>query len=360
MKLHDAGAQEKKDAWAVCMLTWLQGQPATALQGLMPKAEPDQASPESSDRSVTPGQLNTSLASVSGRDQPSLSSSSIHGPTTGQIKSHGHKLNDAAASAAADESAGVSHGHDVSFQTGKHWDKALALDLLSYCLASGTTAWPGQLPTLGQLCQLAVEASHALEVTGHPVMALESLQIAQMCCKRLLRSMSSPPESQQASTGSSHRQHFHQQQQQVLGRWQDRLVTACLTRCLVDAITPPPPPDPLLPPAAPLSPQDAQHFISQRWTLHRHGTMPTAPVPNLSQWKKLAQQQLKILSDAGVEIDSDSAMARLQAVYDSLLPTTSVGAEEGAGVEVEGAGLFRSVSGMSAMSTPRRNSTLSR
>ncbi|KAL0048506.1 hypothetical protein WJX82_004799 [Trebouxia sp. C0006] len=182
------GAQALKDTWAECLLTWLQGQPAEALQGLMAPCEPDQATTHSSDRSITPGQLNTSPA---------------------------------------------------------------------------------------------------------------------------------------------------------------------------NATAPVPPLDPLLPPGAPLNAQDAHHFISQRWTLHRNRALATAPLPDANQWKKLAQQQLRVISDAGIQVNTDQAMIRLQAVHDSLSALTLVGGEEAVGVEVGGTGLFRSISGMSAMSTPRRDSILS-
>ena len=328
----------------------------------MAPCEPDQATTHSSDRSITPGQLNTSPASVSGQD-PSTSSSS----STPSITEANQQIpNRSSAHKAAPESSGVASPQDISFQTSRQWDKALALDLVSHCLASGVTTWPGQLPSLGQLCQLAVEASHALEVTGHPVMALEALQVAQMCCKRLVSHESNPgsdrstQSSSQRSTPTSAPDSQHQQQQHVLSSWQERLVTACLVRCLVDATAPVPPLDPLLPPGAPVNPQDAQHFISQRWTLHRSRAMPTAPLPDAGQWKKLAQQQLRVISDAGIQVNTDQAMARLQTVHDSLSALTLVRGEEAVGGEVGGTGLFRSISGMSAMSTPRRDSTLSR
>ena len=333
------------------------------------EAAPDQANNNSSDRLVTPGQLNTSRASVSGRGQPTPTSSSFHthGSSHGRNVSHGQKPNQA-----CDDSARASlDDGGVGSQRHKHWDRALALDLVSHCLASGIATWPGQLTTLPQLCQLAVEASHALEVTGHPVMALEALQVAQMCCKRLVDHESSSTESSQgsaqsaksssqSSTAMTGQMPQHQQQQQVLTLWQDRLVTACLMRCLVDATAPLPPLDPLLIPTAPLNPKDAQHFISQRWTLHRNRTLPPASLPKPDQWKKLAQQQLKVLSDAGVQVNTDKAIARLQSVHDSLLPTHLAETEEPVGAGTGGVGLFRSISGMSAMSTPRRDSTLSR
>ena len=361
----DAGAQARKDTWAECLLTWLQGQPAEALQGLMAPCEPDQATTHSSDRSITPGQLNASPASVSGRDQSTPSSSS-HQANLFITKAEQQVLDQLSAHKASRESSGVPGPQDISTQASGQWDKALALDLVSHCLASGVTTWPGQLPSLGQLCQLAVEASHALEVTGHPVMALEALQVAQMCCKRLvshesnLRSDLSKQSNSQSFTPTSAHDSQHQQQQHVLSAWQERLVTACLVRCLVDATAPVPALDPLLPPGAPLNPQDAQHFISQRWTLHRNRALPTAPLPDVGLWKKLAQQQLRVISDAGVQVNTNQALARLQTVHDSLSALTLVGGEEAVGVEVGGAGLFRSISGMSAMSTPRRDSTLSR
>ena len=331
----------------------------------MAPCEPDQATTHSSDRSITPGQLNTSPASVSGRDQ-STSSSSSNQATPSITQVNQQMLDRSSAHKSAHESSGVASPQDISTQASGQWDKALALDLVSHCLASGATTWPGQLPSLGQLCQLAVEASHALEVTGHPVMALEALQVAQICCKRLVSHDSnsdsdhSIQSSSQRSTPTSAHDSQHQQQQHVLSSWQERLVTACLMRCLVDATAPVPALDPLLPPGAPLNPQDAQHFISQRWTLHRNRALATAPLPDAGQWKKLAQQQLRVISDAGIQVNTDQAMARLQTVHDSLLALTLVGAEEAVGVEVGGTGLFRSISGMSAMSTPRRDSTLSR
>ncbi len=331
----------------------------------MAPCEPDQATTHSSDRSITPGQLNTSPSSVSGRDQSTPSSSSNQA-TPSITKVNQETAGRSSAHKAAHESSGVTSPEDISTQASGQWDKALALDLVSHCLASGVATWPGQLPSLGQLCQLAVEASHALEVTGHPVMALEALQVAQMCCKRLVshelnpRSDLSIQSSSQRSTSASAHDSQHQQQLHVLSSWQERLVTACLVRCLVDATAPVPPLDPLLPPGAPLNPQDAQHFISQRWTLHRNRALATAPLPNSGQWKKLAQQQLRVILDAGIQINTDQAMARLQTVHDSLSALTLVGGEEAVGVEVGGTGLFRSISGMSAMSTPRRDSTLSR
>lgn len=242
---------------------------------------------------------------------------------------------------------------------GRHCDQALTLDLLSYCLTPvGSITWPGPLPTLRQVCQLAAEAAHALELTGHPVMALEALQVAQKCCKRFETDSSSaqPP----GFTQQPQRQQQPQHQQQVLDNWHDRLVTACLVRCLVDATQPEPSPDPLLPLTTPLNPQDAQHLISQRWTLHRNRALAVTPLPNPTRWKKLAQQQLRILAEAGVHVDADKAMTKLQATYDSLLANPPGEADEGGGVEVGGAGLFRSISGFSAVSTPRRNSTFSR
>jgi len=332
----------------------------------MAPCEPDQATTHSSDRSSTPGQLNTSPASVSGRDQSTPSSSSNQ--TTPSItKANQQMPNQSSAHKATHESSEMPSPQDISAQASGQWDKALALDLVSHCLASGVATWPGQLPSLGQLCQLAVEASHALEVTGHPVMALEALQVAQMCCKRLVShdpksdSDHGMQSSSQRSTPTSAHDSQHQQQQlHILFSWQERLVTACLVRCLVDATAPVPPLDPLLPPGAPLNPQDAQHFISQRWTLHRNRALATAPLPDAGQWKKLAQQQLRVISDAGIQVNTDQAMIRLQAVHDSLSALTLVGGEEAVGVEVGGTGLFRSISGMSAMSTPRRDSILSR
>ncbi|KAA6424834.1 MAG: hypothetical protein FRX49_05008 [Trebouxia sp. A1-2] len=357
------GAQALKDTWAECLLTWLQGQPAAALQGLMAPCEPDQATTHSGDRSIIPGQLNTSPASVSGRDQSTPSASSNQAtPSSTKANSNGQTPS---THTAAHESSGVSNPKDVSFQAGRQWDKALALDLVSHCLASGVSTWPGQLPSVGQLCQLAVEASHALEVTGHPVMALEALQIAQMCSKRLVSHESNPGSdhstmnSSQRSLPTSAHDSQHQQQQHVLSAWQERLVTACLVRCLVDATAPVPPLDPLLTPGAPLNTKDAQHFISQRWTLHRNRALSTAPLPDAGQWKKLAQQQLRVISDAGIQVNNDKAMARLQTVHDGLSALTLGAVEEAVGVEVGGTGLFRSISGMSAMSTPRRDSTLS-
>jgi len=331
----------------------------------MAPCEPDQATTHSSDRSSTPGQLNTSPASVSGRDQSTPSSSSNQ--TTPSItKANQQMPNQSSAHKATHESSEMPSPQDISAQASGQWDKALALDLVSHCLASGVATWPGQLPSLGQLCQLAVEASHALEVTGHPVMALEALQVAQMCCKRLVShdpksdSDHGMQSSSQRSTPTSAHDSQHQQQQHILSSWQERLVTACLVRCLVDATAPVPPLDPLLPPGAPLNAQDAQHFISQRWTLHRNRALATAPLPDAGQWKKLAQQQLRVISDAGIQVNTDQAMIRLQAVHDSLSALTLVGGEEAVGVEVGGTGLFRSISGMSAMSTPRRDSILSR
>ncbi|KAL0019249.1 hypothetical protein WJX77_001067 [Trebouxia sp. C0004] len=358
------GAQARKDTWAECLLTWLQGQPAEALQGLMAPCEPDQENSHSSDRSLTPGQLNTNPASVSGRDQ-STSSSSSKQATPFITKANQHTPDRSSAHSAAHESSGVPSPQNISFQASGQWDKALALDLVSHCLASGVNTWPGQLPSLGQLCQLAVEASHALEVTGHPVMALEALQIAQMCSKRLASQNSksgsdhSTQGSSQSSTPTFAHDSQHQQQPHILSSWQERLVTACLVRCLVDATAPVPPLDPLLSPGAPLNPQDAQHFISQRWTLHRNRALATAPLPDAGQWKKLAQQQLRVMSDAGIQVNTDQAMARLQTVRDSLSPLTLVEGEEAVGAEVGSTALFRSISGMSAMSTPRRDSTLS-
>ncbi len=331
----------------------------------MAPCEPDQATLHSSDRSLTPGQLNTSPASVSGQDQSTPSSSSNQG-TPSITKTNQQTLYRSSAHKAAHKSSGAPSPKDISTQASGQWDKALALDLVSHCLTSGVATWPGQLPSLGQLCQLAVEASHALEVTGHPVMALEALQIAQMCCKRLVsHDSNSVPDhsvqsSSQKSTPTSAHDSQHQQQQHVLSSWQERLGTACLVRCLVDATAPVSPLDPLLPPGAPLNPQDAQHFISQRWTLHRNRALANAPLPDAGQWKKLAKQQLRVISDAGVQVNTDQAMIRLQTVYDSLSAFTLVGGEEAGGVEVGGTGLFRSISGMSAMSTPRRDSTLSR
>ena len=327
--MDDAGAQEKQDSWAVCLLTWLQGQPAAALQKLLTQPQPDQAS-SSSDRSITPGQLNTNPPSTSGRSQnsvlpsPDRHSSLPHPSLNGNI----------------DQAA-------LAVQAGKHWDQASALDLLAYCLAPGSVTWPGQLPTLRQLSQLATEAAHAMEVTGHPVMALEALQIAQKCCKH-------HSDSQQKQSSAL------QQQQQLLDTWQDRLVTSCLMRCLVDATQPESLPDPLLPPTVPLNPQDAQHLISQRWTLHRNKALSVTPLPNQTRWKKLAQQQLRILADAGISVNADQAMTRLQAMYDSLLANPHAESDGGGGVEVGGTGLFRSISGISTLSTPRRNSTFSR
>ena len=305
----------------------------------MPLPQPDQAT-DSSDRSITPGQLNTHPPSTSGRSQtsglPSFNpppSTSHHSPSP-----HPHSSEDSKHAASA-------------FQAGKQWGQPLALDLLAYCLAPGSVTWPGPLPTVPQLCQLATEAAHALEVTGHPVMALEALQTAQKCCKRNITEL--PSQTNSAPNQSS-------ALQQVLKSWQDRLVTACLMRCLIDATQPEPLPDPLLPPAAPLSPQDAQHLISQRWTLHRNKALAVTPLPNPSQWKKLAQQQLKVLADAGIQVDADKAMTRLQAMYDSLLANPHAGGDEGGGLEVGGTGLFRSISGISAASTPCRHSTFSR
>lgn len=337
---NDAGAQEKQDLWAVCLLTWLQGQPAAALQKLMAQPQLDQA-PSSSDRSITPGQLNSSPPSTSGRSQTSALPSSNQPPLASHHSSspHPNLKSDHAASA---------------FQAGKHWDQALALDLVAYCLAPGSVTWPGQLPVLRQLSQLATEAAHGMEVTGHPVMALEALQVARKCCKRHMTDLCS-------HSDSAHDESSALQQQQMLDSWQDRLVTACLMRCLIDATQPEALSDPLLPPTAPLNPQDAQHLISQRWTLHRNKALSVTPLPNPSQWKKLAQQQLKILADVGICVDAEQALTRLQAMYDSLLAHPhAAGGSEGGGVEVGGTGLFRSISGISTMSTPRRNSTFSR
>ena len=311
----------------------------------MAQPQPDQAT-SSSDRSITPGQLNTTPPSTSGRPQTSALPSSKPPPLGSHRTSSPHpnldKTFDHAGSA---------------FLAGKPWDQALALDLLAYCLAPGSVTWAGQSPTLGQLSQLALEAAHALEVTGHPVMALEALQIAQKCRKRIMTE--SPTHSDSEHPQSSALQ--QQQQQQILNSWQERLVTACLMRCLIDATQPEALPDSMLPPTVPLNPQDAQHLISQRWTLHRNRAPAVTPVPSPTQWKKLAQQQLKILADAGISVDADQAMTRLQAMYDSLLANPHAGAEEGGVVEVGGTGLFRSISGISTMSsTPRRNSTFSR
>ena len=341
MCVHATGAQEKQDPWAECLLTWLQGRPSAALQRLLPQAPPEQAS-ESSDRSITPGQLNTSPPTTSGRGQTSQSPSSHLSPSSSNRTSPPYPQ------------SSTDSTHTASpMQLQKQWTLSLALDLLAYCLVPGSVTWPGQLPHLRQLCQLATEAAHGLEVTGHPVMALEALQIAQMCCKRLVSSLQSEDSSQEQKAAL-------QQQQHILSSWQDRLVTACLMRCLIDATQPEPLSDPLLPPTIPLNPQDAQHLISQRWTLHRNKALAVTPLPNPNQWKKLAQQQLKVLADCGIVVDADKALGRLQTMCDSLLPDPPSGVDEPAGLEAGGTGLFRSISGMSAASTPRRNSTLSR
>ena len=307
----------------------------------MAQPQPDQST-SSSDRSITPGQLNTNPPSTSGRSQTSGM------PASNQPQSASHH------SASPHPNLNGKRDHAASaFETGKHWDQALALDLLAYCLAPGSVTWPGQLPTLRQLSQLATEAAHGLEVTGHPVMALEALQIAQKCCKRHMTDLPSHADSAQNQSSAL-------QQQQILDSWQDRLVTSCLMRCLIDATQPEALPDPLLPPTAPLNPQDAQHLISQRWTLHRNKALSVTPLPSPTQWKKLAQQQLQIMADAGICVDPDQAMTRLEAMYDSLLANPHAGSDEGGGVEVGGTGLFRSISGISTMSTPRRNSTFSR
>ena len=339
--MYVAGAQEKQDSWAVCLLTWLQRQPAAALQKLLAQPQPDQAT-SSSDRSITPGQLNTNPPSTSGRSQTSVLPSSNQSPLASHSSLPHPDLNGKSDQAAS------------AIQAGKHWDQALALDLLAFCLAPGSVTWPGQPPTLQQLSQLATGAAHGMEVTGHPVMALEALQIAQKCCTRHLADLSSHSDSEQNQSSAL------QQQQQILDHWQDRLVTSCLMRCLIDATQPEALPDPLLPPTAPLNPQDAQHLISQRWTLHRNKALSVAPLPNPTHWKKLAQQQLKILADAGICVDADQAMTRLQAMYNSLLANPHAEDNEAGGVEVGGTGLFRSISGISTLSTPRRNSTFSR
>lgn len=303
----------------------------------MAQPQPGQAT-SSSDRSITPGQLNTNPTSISGRTHTSALPSSNPSPLASHHPSH---------------NSGDTSDHAASaVQAGKHWDQALALDLLAYCLAPGSVTWAGQAPTLRQLSQLATEAAHALEVTGHPVMALEALQTAQKCRKRITTESPTQSDSAQPLSSALH--------QQILNSWQDRLVTACLMRCLIDATHPEALPDPLLPPTAPLNPQDAQHLISQRWTLHRNRALAVTPVPSPTQWKKLAQQQLHILADAGICVDADQAMIRLQAMYDSLLANPHAGGEEGGVVEVGGTGLFRSISGISTLSTPRRNSTFSR
>ena len=248
-------------------------------------------------------------------------------------------------------------------------NEVLALDLVCQCLAPGISAWPGQLPSARQLCQLALQAAHNLEAHGHHVMALEALQAAQACSGQLRNASSSLLQGPSSSTATLDTQqsqksdHAADEQQGEVGReWHDRLVTASLLRCLVDT-THPTDSNPLLDPHTlhPLTGRDAQHFLSQRWTLHRHEAAGVTPLPDQKSWRKLAQQQIKALQAAGFVVSADVAMARLQAVYDSLLPSTVIQAQHEESTEsVATGGLFRSISGMSALSTPRRNSTFSR
>lgn len=320
----------------MCLLKWLQGQPGPALLSLFPPKthlDPPSAG-TSSDRTVYPGQLQSSQPSTSGRVQSSP-------------------------------------GADASYKAGaassQAGNEALALDLVCYCLQSGTSAWPGQLPSLRQLCKLALQAAYTLEAHGHHVMALESHQVAQICSLRLNTANDPSKSDLQSASAQSHNNaalqepDAHQQQQLILNEWHDRLITASLLRCLVDT-THPDSSTPLLDPLAlhPLSTRDAQHFLSQRWTLHR--TKPSGtPIPDRNRWRKLAHQQIKALQDAGFKVDVAAAISSLQAVYDSLLPASVVDSHQEEGAEsVATGGLFRSISGMSAISTPRRNSTFSR
>lgn len=323
-----AGAEEKGDAWAVCLLKWLQGQPGPALLSLFPQQNQFKSTPigssHSSDRSITPGQLNTS--------QPSTP------PPADAVNPAGSAVTTQASS------------------------EAFALDLVCYCLQSGTSSWPGQLPSVRQLCKLALQASHNLEAHGHHVMALESHQVVQICLQCLERADNTSAlgsASNGSSQGSS--DDSNQQQQHMMGEWHDRLITASLLRCLVDT-THPSNSNPLLDPLTlhSVTTQDPQHFLSQRWTLHRDKGL-SAAAPDRDRWRKLAQQQVKSLQEAGYKVDTPAALAKLQAVYDSLAPAAVVGVpQEECAESVATGGLFRSISGMSAASTPRRNSTFSR
>lgn len=343
-------AQEEGDAWAMCLLSWLQGQPGTALQWLMPQEEPEQASGSSTDRSIIPGQLGTAAASTSAWVQSS-SSHRPHAPQGSAVETE----------ARPDCSEAV------------QW--SLALELVSCCLSASTPGWPGRLPSLQQLLQLAVQAAHCLEAEGHHVMALEAHQVASMCQQRLATSglqqqrpqrqqrppsRSSPQAQAPAQTDSSVHQ---QQQQQVFAAWYQRLVTASLLRCLVDTTHPShatPLLEPLASPPGPVNPTDAQHLLSQRWTLHRNKGLSPAPKPSQSGWRKLAQQQLQLLLEAGLEVDGEATMQQLQAVHNSLMVSSMDVHQEDEGALSPPAGLMHSISGMSALSTPRKNSTLSR
>lgn len=322
------------------MLKWLQGHPGPALNSLLPcQEQPQSPAASSSDRSINPGQL--------GASQPSTSSQVGPSPQSGNS------------------------AHNTAAVSGETNSQAYALDLVCYCLASGTSTWPGQLPSVKQLCQLALQAAHKLEAHGHHVMALDAQQIAQMCNQRLsgpLTSCTSTSRPVSADAASKTRPEEAsldaEHQELILSCCHDRLITASLLRCLVDTTHPSnstPLLDPLAPHPLPLIARDAEHFLSQRWTLHRTRGTGIVPPPDQKIWRKLAQQQIKALQDAGFQVDAGLATARLQAVYDSLLPGTVEEVQHEESTEsVAAGGLFRSISGMSALSTPRRNSTFSR
>ena len=179
--LMPADAQEAGDAWGVCLLQWLRGQPATGLLTLVTSAHPT-----------------TTPSSESGT------------PSQTPCKTLPQPQTEQALVRSASQRYGNAPRQPPSNPT---LDILLALDFILFCLQDNVNAWPGPLPSLPELHSLASAAAQQADVQGLPSAGLEALHVASSC-------MRGP----QGAAGHS------QRHKAVLAAWRQRLVLAVLVQ----------------------------------------------------------------------------------------------------------------------------------
>ena len=176
-----ADAQGAGDAWAVCLLQWLHGQPAA---GLLTLVTSDHLISNPPSDGGTPSQKPfKTLPQPQTEQAPVRSASRRHGNAPRQAQSH------------------------------PTLDNVFALDFILFCLQDNVNLWPGPLPSLPELHSLASAAAQQADVQGLPGAGLEALHIASSCMRGL-----------QGAAGAS------QRHAAVLAAWRQRLVLAVLVQ----------------------------------------------------------------------------------------------------------------------------------
>ena len=176
-----ADAQEAGDAWAVCLLQWLRGQPAA---GLLTLVTSDHLTGPPPADDGTPSQTPSRTL-----PQPQTEQALVRSAT----RRHGNAPRQAPPTPVL--------------------DSVFALDFVLFCLQDNLNVWPGPLPSLPELHSLATAAAQQADVQGLPGAGLEALHVAGSCIRGLQR-----------AAGGGHRHAA------VLAAWRQRLVLAALVQ----------------------------------------------------------------------------------------------------------------------------------